>query len=89
MKRVVLFGANEVCEILLSAVNDLDMTVLAVVDSDPDRWGERIHGMKVEDPDEVLRIQPDGVIVMSMGNGQETNADIRHLENAGIRIRTL
>ena len=71
VKKVVLFGASETCEVVLSALRAAPCEVLAVVDNDPAKQGTIFHGHVVCPPHILEAIRCDAVIVTSYGSREE------------------
>lgn len=87
IRRVVLYGAAETCEVMVAASPDTGVEIIGVVDGDPDKWGRRIGGHVVEAPGAIPGHRPDAVVVTSHGHADEIERVIRPLEARGIRVR--
>jgi DNA-binding MarR family transcriptional regulator len=87
--RVVLFGAGETAELLFNACKSLDLKIVGVVDNDPEKQGSLFGNLIIQGPDFIERINPDGVIIASIGRQDEIYAQIHHLTRRGISIRTI
>ncbi|WP_078717157.1 winged helix-turn-helix transcriptional regulator [Paucidesulfovibrio gracilis] len=69
--RVVLFGAAETCEVVLSALMDGGLTVLALLDNDEEKHGRVFHGHVIGHPALLEQIDCDAVVITSFGKQQE------------------
>jgi len=87
--NVVLFGAGETAEILYSASKSLDLEIIGIVDNDPDKQGTLFGNLIIRPPDFIERINPDGVIIASVGRQDEIYEQITSLTAKGISIRTI
>lgn len=50
MKKLVLFGSGKRCKRLCNILKGSNYEVVAILDSNPDRWGEEVIGYKIEPP---------------------------------------
>ncbi len=89
LKRLVLFGAAETCEMVSAAARGLDVLVAGVVDGDPSRVGTWVGGHLVEDPAAIVGLEPDAVLITSFGAPNAIYESIRGLEGHGIAVRRL
>ena len=68
---ILLYGAGEVCEILLSTMRSnpsIKLMCGAVVDDDPNKWGTNVFGVKIIDKSEVFLNEHDGILISSFTN---------------------
>ena len=87
--RIALFGAAETAEVVLAAAERLPIEIVAAVDNDPARQGAHIGGLTIGRPEDLTRIDVDAVIVSSFAQQDAIVDEITHLEERGIKIRTL
>jgi len=85
----VLFGAGETAELLFNACKSLELKIVGVVDNDPKKQGTLFGNLIIQGPECIERINPDGVIIASIGRQDEIYAQIHHLTRRGISIRTI
>lgn len=67
-KNIILYGAGEVAEIILSVINDKsvkDLNVLAVVDDDLEKRGKKILEHKIISRADLKGIEYDGILIAS------------------------
>lgn len=67
-KNIILYGAGEVAEIILSVINDKsvkDLNVLAVVDDDLEKRGKKILEHKIISRVDLKGIEYDGILIAS------------------------
>ncbi|MCF8009672.1 MAG: winged helix-turn-helix transcriptional regulator, partial [Halanaerobiales bacterium] len=67
-KKILLYGAGEVAEILLSAINtdpDIPINVIGVIDDDEDKQGNYLLNQEIESNDRVIRNNYDGIFISS------------------------
>ena len=68
---ILLYGAGEVCEILLSTMSsnpNIKLMCAAVVDDDPNKWGTNVFGVKIIDKSEIFKNEHDGILISSFTN---------------------
>ena len=87
--NAVLFGAGETAEILYNASKYLDLEIIGIVDNDPDKQGTLFGNLIIQTPEFIERINPDGVIIASVGRQDEIYKQIHSLTTKGIAIRTI
>ena len=75
-RRLVLFGASETCEIALSAIRDIDVRVLALVDNDSTKHGQSFNGHIISSPVVLEQLTFDTVLITSFARQQEILAQI-------------
>lgn len=69
--NIMLYGAGEVCEILLSTMGsnpNLKLICSAVVDDDPSKWGSNVFGVKIIDKSEIFKNEHDAILISSFTN---------------------
>ena len=73
-KNIILYGAGEVTEILLQALeldNKFHINVEAVIDDDKNKQDKTLVGKNVLDINEALKISHDGILIASYKNREE------------------
>jgi DNA-binding MarR family transcriptional regulator len=71
LTRLVLYGASETCEVVLSSLTESGFTVVALVDSDPSKQGKMFRGHLVSPPEALDRLECDAVVITSFGRQEE------------------
>lgn len=79
--RVAVYGAGEHTRFLLDLV-DLRPCLVALLDGDPAKHGEHIHGLPVHAPEELASLRLDGVVLSSQPFQEEMFARIAPLAEA-------
>ena len=87
--NAVLFGASETGEILYNASKSLNLEIIGIVDNDPDKQGKLFGNLIIQPPEYIERINPDGVIIASVGRQDEIYEQIKSFTDKGIAIRTI
>ncbi len=89
LSRVVLFGAGDTAEVIINAVEEMGLKVVGVVDSDKKKQGRYFSGRQILSPDQIEILDPDVVIITSLGYQKEIYESIKGLETGNIRIQRL
>lgn len=89
LRRVVLFGAADTCEVVSTAIEDTSIEVVGIVDNDEKKLGLRFKEIIITSPAEIEGMNPDGVIITSFGHQEEIYQQINYLEDKGIKVRKL
>ena len=61
--KVVLYGAGRRCEQLCQILRQTEIEIIAIIDSNPDKWGERIGGYVIESPKRVKEYQREWLCI--------------------------
>lgn len=85
--RLVLFGASETCEVVLSALRDSIFNVISVLDNDTKKYGQVFHGHVVSAPHVLEQVDCDAVVITSFGRQDEIYEQIKPMaEKRGLEI---
>lgn len=77
--RLVLFGASETCEVVLSALEDMELQVLALCDNDKTKQGKTFHGHMICAPVMLEQMEPEVVVITSFGKQDEIHTQLEPL----------
>jgi DNA-binding MarR family transcriptional regulator len=78
-KKILLYGAGEVAEIMLQVMNDdnnIPLEVLAVVDDDTSKYNETIVNKPVISSDHIKSFDHDGILVSSYKHHDAINSKL-------------
>jgi len=67
-KKILLYGAGEVGQIILHTINEdntLPLEILGVIDDDKTKWGQRLFGKLIIAPTELENYEHDGIFISS------------------------
>jgi FlaA1/EpsC-like NDP-sugar epimerase len=67
-KKILLYGAGEVAEILVRVLNedkDIPLEVLAVVDDNPNRYDQKLLQLPIINKESIVEYQHDGILISS------------------------
>lgn len=88
--RIVLFGASETCEVVLSVLGDMPFKVMALVDNAPEKQGTLFHGYVVSPPQILASVDCQAVLITSFGRQAEIKAQLTPLcRSRGLEIASL
>jgi predicted transcriptional regulator len=86
IRRVVLFGAAETGELVCTASRETSIEVVGIVDNDPAKQGRVLCGLTVAPPRDIPAMKPDAVLITSFGHMDEIHAQLKPMEERGLRI---
>ena len=87
VRKVVLFGASETCEVVLSALRQSPFEVVAVVDNDPEKHGKLFHGQVIASPRILDDLRCQAVVITTYGRQDEICGQLSPLShNTGMEI---
>ena len=86
ISKVALFGAAETAEVVHTVIKDTPLAVVAVVDSDPNKQGERFNGLIVQEPKALKEKTLDAVVITSFGKQNEIHRCIRQLLGGDTKV---
>ena len=70
-KKILLYGAGEVAEIMLQAINDdarIPISVEAVIDDDANKQGKVVVNTLIINPHDLYKYNHDGILISSYAN---------------------
>jgi len=90
IRKVVLFGASSTAEVVSAGINEVQLKVVGVVDSDQKKQGGRFGGGFVVQPPEALKgMDADAVVITSFGRQEEIHDFIRRFVDSKIKVLKL
>ena len=87
--RAVLFGAGETAEIIYNASQSLKLEIIGIVDNDPAKQEKLFGNLIIKAPSCIEELNPDGVIIASVGRQDEIYTQIAVLTNQGIAVKKI
>ena len=69
--NIFLYGAGEVCEIILNAIissQNNSVNILGIIDDDKDKIGKLISGFKIYEVNHIINHKYDAIIISSYSN---------------------
>lgn len=79
--RLVLFGASETCEIVLSALQQCPYRILAIVDNDNKKHGDTCQGIVISPPAILDTLEFESVIITTFAHQQAIIEQLTSLAN--------
>ena len=86
LKRVALYSAGEVTELVLHSLPGTGLEVAAIVDDDPEKQGRTMFGYPIIGLPALEELQVDGIIITTFKYRAGIVSRIRHLEGKGIKV---
>jgi len=65
-KRVVFYGVGDEMEVAYVTLQGVDLDLVGIVDDDEEKQGTRLFGYRVEKPEVIPSLRPDGVLITSL-----------------------
>ena len=85
--RVVLFGAADTAQLVLSVLDGFEeVVVLAIVDNDKNKWGKKLGQMVIQPPSILENMDHNCLVISSFACQNEIYDSIAHLEQGGVEI---
>jgi DNA-binding MarR family transcriptional regulator len=78
-KKILLYGAGEVAEIMLKVMNDdnqIPLEVVAVIDDNKDRIGEKLVNRPIITLDELSKYNHDGIMISSYKHHETIHSNL-------------
>ena len=88
-KKILLYGAGEVAEIMLQVMNDdntLPLEVVAVIDDNPNKKGEIIVNLPIIQKEDIIKFKHDGILVSSYKHHESINANLKSINYPSQKI---
>ena len=88
-KRILLYGAGEVAEIMLQVMNDdnnLPLEVLAVIDDNFSKKGELIVNLPIIQKEDIKKYEHDGILVSSYKHNDVINTNLNQIKYPSEKI---
>ncbi len=89
VRNVALFGASSTAEVVSAGINEVQLKVVGIVDSDQKKQGGRFWGLVVQPPEALKDMDVDAVVVTSFGRQEEIHDFIRRFVDPKIRVLKL
>ncbi|MEA2064021.1 MAG: winged helix-turn-helix transcriptional regulator [Gemmatimonadota bacterium] len=87
--KVALYGAAETGELVCQVCLEMGHEVVGVVDSNPGRQGGHLLGVKVTGPESLISMEPDAVLITSMGHTDEIAEKLEPLRRRGVKVYSI
>ena len=88
-KKILLYGAGEVAEIMLQVMNDdntLPLEVLAVIDDNHTKKGEIIVNLPIIQKEDINKFKHDGILVSSYKHNEVINLNLKSISYPEAKI---
>lgn len=80
MHKLVLYGAGKRCIKLCELLKQSSMEIMAVTDSDCNKWGQEVAGYAIESPDKIFELK-EPYICITVGNEHIRQAIRKELQD--------
>lgn len=88
-KRILLYGAGEVAEIMLQVMNDdntLPLEVVAIIDDNPSKKGKIIVNLPIIQKEEINQYDHDGILISSYKHHESIKLNLKDIDYPTERI---
>lgn len=89
IRTVVLYGASDTAEVVVSAIPHTRLVVIGIVDGDPVKQGHIFNGTLIQAPEAISQIDPDAVLITSFARQDEIYNNIESIVGEDIEVLTL
>nr|WP_321397876.1 winged helix-turn-helix transcriptional regulator [uncultured Desulfobacter sp.] len=89
IRTVVLYGASDTAEVVVSAIPHTRLVVIGIVDGDPAKQGHIFNGTLIQAPEAISQIDPDAVLITSFARQDEIYNNIEPIIGKEIEVLTL
>ncbi len=89
IRTVVLYGASDTAEVVMSAIPHTRLVVIGIVDGDPAKQGRLFNGTLIQTPESISQIDPDAVLITSFARQDEIYNNIETIIGDNIKVLTL
>ncbi|WP_320040115.1 MarR family winged helix-turn-helix transcriptional regulator [uncultured Desulfobacter sp.] len=89
IRTVVLYGASDTAEVVVSAIPHTRLVVIGIVDGDPSKQGHIFNGTLIQAPEAISQIDPDAVLITSFARQDEIYNNIESILGEDIEVLTL
>ena len=89
IRTVVLYGASDTAEVVVSAIPHTRLVVIGIVDGDPSKQGHLFNGTLIQAPETISQIDPDAVLITSFARQDEIYNNIETIIGDNIEVLTL
>ena len=63
IQKIVLYGSGKRCRILCKILLQSNIEIVRIVDTDSSKWGDKIEGFEVENPDIIERLLSENLCI--------------------------
>ncbi len=67
-RNILLYGAGEVAETMLSVIRNkenIDLNIVGLIDDSKDKWGSKLLGYRIFSIDEIMKYEHDAIVITS------------------------
>lgn len=63
IQKIVLYGSGKRCKVLCKILLQSNIEIVRIVDTDSNKWGDKIEGFEVENPDIIERLLSENLCI--------------------------
>ena len=90
IKRVVFYGVGEEMEVAYVTLQGVNLDLVGIVDGDEEKWGMKLFGYRVQKPEVISSMRPDGVLITILSDTERIFEGLKkQIDIKKIRIERL
>ena len=90
IKRVVFYGVGEEMEVAYVTLQGVNLDLVGIVDGDEEKWGMKLFGYRVQKPEVISSMRPDGVLITILSDTERIFEGLKkQIDIKEIRIERL
>ncbi|HOL48733.1 MAG TPA: hypothetical protein PK189_11215, partial [bacterium] len=78
-KKILLYGGNEICEMILNINKELNYNIIGVVDKNAENIKDRFNEIKIYNTSKISELKFDVLIITSITNSKEIYNNLKWL----------
>lgn len=89
IRKIVLYPAGEVTELVIHAVHETPLNVVGVLDDDPNKQGESLFGFPMIARSSIEELDVEGILITTFRYRDILRGKVRDLEEQGVKVMFL
>jgi len=90
IKRVVFYGVGDEMEVAYVTLQWVNLDLVGIADDDEEKHGMKLFGYRVQGPEVIPSLRPDGVLITSLTEGERLFEGLKkRIDTKKVRIERL
>jgi len=77
VKRVIFYGVSDEMEVAYATLQGVNLDLIGIVDDDEKKQGMKLFGYRVQKPEAIPSMRPDGVLITSLTDTERILAGLK------------
>ncbi|HON56253.1 MAG TPA: winged helix-turn-helix domain-containing protein [bacterium] len=86
-KKILLYGANEICEMIIAANKELNLKIVGIIDKNADLYKNKFHGLKLFSPDKLYDLKFDVLLITSISKSEEIYNQVKDINKEILMLK--